>query len=212
MLKSGVAEETEAKASAESGGGGGAKPSKPKPSRRRFLKAGVVGGALLSTCSVVAFVRTRGYDLPPDREGKLVYLSPWQFIVFEHIARRIAAPDVEGDMAVPSIEDTDVVGFIDAYVAEMHPTVRRDLMRCLAYVEHIAPLGSGYISRFTRLEPDEQDKVLAGMESSGKDLLRGGFAGLKALVFMGYYRDARTWKVLAYDGPLVGRPQGGWLR
>ena len=53
---------------------------------------------------------------------------------------------------------------------------------------------------------------LAALEASSQDLLRGGFTGLKSLVFMGYYRDARTWKVLAYDGPLVGRPENGWTR
>jgi hypothetical protein len=67
------------------------------------------------------------------------------------------------------------------------------------------------MSRFTRLLPADQDKVLAAMESSDSPLLRAGFEGLKALVFMGYYRDARTWKVLAYDGPLKGRPEGGWV-
>jgi hypothetical protein len=33
--------------------------------------------------------------------------------------------------------------------------------------------------------------------------MRGGFEGLKALLFMGYYRDARTWRVIGYDGPRV---------
>ncbi|MBL8609283.1 MAG: hypothetical protein JNL38_18280 [Myxococcales bacterium] len=42
------------------------------------------------------------------------------------------------------------------------------------------------------------------------DLLRGGFAGLKSLIFMGYYRDPRTWAILGYDGPRVGRPERGW--
>jgi hypothetical protein len=48
------------------------------------------------------------------------------------------------------------------------------------------------------------------MEASDETLLRGGFAGLKSLVFMGYYRDPRTWKILGYAGPWVGRPERGW--
>jgi len=30
-------------------------------------------------------------------------------------------------------------------------------------------------------------------------------------VMMGYYRDPRTWGVLGYDGPLMNRPEGGWV-
>jgi hypothetical protein len=48
------------------------------------------------------------------------------------------------------------------------------------------------------------------VQDSGSDLLRAGCEGLKSLVFLGYYRDPRTWTILGYDGPLVGRPAGGW--
>ena len=178
-----------------------------RTSRRRFLA--IAGGALFATGSLVAFVRTRGYDVSAERASKLVALAPWQLIVVEHVARRIAAPDREG---VPTADDVDVAGFVDAYVGHMHPSLRRDLLRLLAYVEHLAPIASGLSSRFSRLTPAEQDKVLGALESSSQDLLRGGFDGLKSLVFMGYYRDARTWAIAGYDGPLVNRPPGGWTR
>ena len=171
------------------------------------MKAGIVGGLLVFTGSLLAFVRTRGYDVAAERASKLEALSPWQLVVVEHVARRIAAPDREG---VPTTDDTDVAGFIDTYVARMDPSLRRDLLRLLAYVEHLAPVASGFSSRFTRLGAGDQDKVLSALESSSQDLLRGGFDGLKSLVFMGYYRDARTWTILGYDGPLVNRPSGGW--
>jgi hypothetical protein len=80
----------------------------------------------------------------------------------------------------------------------------------MAYLEHVAPLAVGLVSRFTALSPAAQDRVLASLERSPYDLLRAGFDGLKALVFMGYYRDARTWGIVGYDGPLVRRPEGGW--
>jgi hypothetical protein len=183
-----------------------------KVPRRRFLKAGVGAAVLVATGGVAALVRTRGYDLPPERVSKLVYLAPWQVIVLEHVARRIAAPDRPGDASIPSADDVDVVGFLDGYIARMRDKVRRDIGRLLAYVEHVAPIRIGLWTRFSRLGPVDQDRVLADLEASGEDLLRGGFDGLKSLVFMGYYRDARTWKILGYDGPLVGRPAQGWQR
>ena len=172
-----------------------------------MLQAGVAA-ALVAGGSAVAFVRTRGYELPGDRT--LAAFTPWQFIVVEHAARRITAPDRPLDPAIPHADELDVAGFVDGWVARMDAHVRRDLGRFLGYVEHLAPVGAGFASRFTRLAPADQDAVLASVESSSTDLLRAGFDGLRSLVFMGYYRDARTWGIVRYDGPLVGRPAGGW--
>jgi hypothetical protein len=159
----------------------------------------------------VAAVRTRGYAVAPEVLAKLEALSPWQYVVVQSVARRIAAPDRDHP-SVPTTDDTDVAGFVDGYVARMPAPLRRDLLRALAFVEHLAPLGAGCVSRFTRLGPVDQDRVLASLESSSQDLLRGAFDGLKSLVFMGYYRDPRTWRILAYDGPRVNRPDEGWWR
>jgi hypothetical protein len=138
-------------------------------------------------------------------------MSAWQWNVVEQAARRISAPDSgRGGAPTPSADDVDVTGFVDVWVSKMPAQVRRDLGRFLAYLEHVAPLAAGHVSRFTRLETDAQDRVLASVEASPYDLLRAGFDGLKSLVFIGYYRDPRTWTIVGYDGPLVGRPEGGW--
>jgi hypothetical protein len=171
-----------------------------------------VGLALVALASGVAVGRTGGYPSPPGR--KLLWMSAWQWQVVEQAARRITAPDAAGQgpgaASAPTSDETDVAGFFDAWVSRMPERLRRDLGRFLAYLEHVAPLAAGHASRFTRLAPDAQDAVLASVEASRHDLLRAGFDGLKSLVFIGYYRDVRTWKVVGYDGPLVGRPEGGW--
>ena len=157
---------------------------------------------------VVLALRTRGYDAAAGRER--TWFASWQWAVVEHAARRITAPDEPGDSRIPTADDVDVAGFADAWVGRMNARVARDFGRFLAYLEHVAPLGCGFASRFTRLAPAAQDHVLASVQDSRSDLLRAGFEGLKALVFFGYYRDSRTWTILGYDGPLVGRPAGGW--
>jgi len=164
--------------------------------------------AVVLAGGAVAVVRTRGYGVGPG--VRLVGMPAWQFVVVEHAARRIAAPDREGDASIPSPDDLGVATFVDAWVARMPSPMQRDLGRFLAYLEHVAPLGTGFASRFTRLAPEAQDRVLEGVENSSHDLLRAGFDGLKSLVFIGYYRDARTWGLVGYDGPLVGRPPQGW--
>ncbi len=170
-----------------------------------------IGGALLALGAAMAgAARMGGYQVQPGR--RLVALSPWQFVVMQHAARRIAARDPEGEAngTTPSADDVDAAGFVDGWLPRMSPGVRRDFGRFLAYLEHLAPLRVGYASRFTRLGPEAQDRVLGATEASSSDLLRAGFDGMKSLVLMGYYRDARAWSVVGYDGPLVGRPPSGW--
>jgi hypothetical protein len=179
----------------------------PRPSRRSLLRAGI-GFALLFAGGALAVARTSGYRAASGR--KLLWMTAWQLEVVEHAARRISAPDRPADGTAPSADALDVAGFVDAWVSRMPARVRRDLGRFLAYLEHVAPLGAGFGARFTRLAPAAQDDVLRSVERSAHALLRAGFDGLKSLVFIGYYRDPRTWALLGYDGPLVGRPQGGW--
>jgi hypothetical protein len=185
--------------------------AEPKLPRRSVVQATIAGVALSFCGAVTAVWRMHGYDVDPAR--RLAFFSPWQMTVLEHAARRIAASDADDPQshgpAAPSPDDVDVAGYIDA-AARMHPALSRDLSRLIGYLEQAAPIGCGYLSRFTRLAPAEQDRVLASLESSSHDVLRGGFEGLKALTFMGYYRSPRTWAVIGYDGPLLRRPPRGW--
>jgi hypothetical protein len=176
----------------------------PTTGRRRFLERAIAGAALLAIGGAVAWLRTRGYDVPKERAEKLAVLAPWQLVVVEHAARRICASD-GGKPAPPSADEVDVAGFVDAYIARLPEATRTDLLRLLGYLEHLAPAAVGYSSRFTKLAPADQDRVLGGLEASSKDLLRAGFAGLKAAVFMGYYRDPRAWAVAGYEGPWLKR-------
>ena len=90
--------------------------------------------------------------------------------------------------------------------------MRKDVLRFLGFVEQLAPLRSGYLRRFTDLSPLEQDRVLGALESSSIGPLRAGFEALKGLVMLGYYRDARTFGVIGYRGPLVTPVEGHLIR
>lgn len=166
--------------------------------RRKVLKAALGLGVLGALGSVVGVVRTRGYDAGGRT---LASLSPWQYVVVQHLARRVCAADEPG---VVGPDETEVAGFVDGYVATMPARMRRDLGRFLGVIEQLAPIGLGLSSRFTRLSGGDQDRVLRALETHSNELLRGGFEGLKALLFMGYWRDPRTWTLIGYEGPRVG--------
>jgi len=163
-------------------------------SRRKLL----VAGGLLALGGVVALVRSTGYVVPDGT--KLTSLEPWQWLVVRDLARRVCAADAPN---VVNPDSVDVAGFVDGYAAKMPPKQRRDLFRFLRFVEQLAPAAKGHASRFTRLAPEDQDSVLESLESNSNDLLRGGFDAVKSLLFMGYYRDPRTWTILGYEGPRV---------
>lgn len=128
-------------------------------------------------------------------------------MVVAAVARRI----VDADAAdAPSPDAVDVAGFVDTYVATMPSGLRDDVSGLLGVVEHLAPLRAGHRRRFTSLSPEAQDTALAWLERA-EGLFAGAFDGLRALVFMGYYRDPRTWPLLGYEGPTIpwsGRPGG----
>lgn len=166
------------------------------------MRRAVVFGALGVVSGGVALVRTGGYALDGARAARLAVLAPWQYVVVQHVARRIVASDDPSDM--PTADDANVADFVDRYLARMRPPLRRDLVRMLGLVEHLAPLAAGHARRFTALASADQDAVLRSLEASRSDLLRAGFDGLKSLVMMGYWRDPRTWRAIGYPGPLVG--------
>jgi len=180
--------------------------SASKGGRRRFLRVGLVGGAALAVGGVLAW-HTRGYEVPAETARALRALGPKEFLVVRALAARIVRPDAP-DM--PSPDDVGVAAFVDGLVARLDAANRSDLLRLLHIVEHVMPPASGYASRFTQLPGPAQDAVLTSMMTSRVPLLRGAFEALKSLCVMGYFRDARSWAGIGYDGPLAGRPAGGW--
>jgi hypothetical protein len=152
--------------------------------RRRII----LGTMLAAVSGAVGLVRSSGYE------------GAWTTVVIQHLARRVCAADRSG---VVTPDEVGVTAFVESYIAELPARLQRDFRRFLRFVEQVAPFGAGFASRFTKLDPGDQDKVLASLEAHGNELIRGGFDAVKAALFMGYYRDPRTWSILGYDGPKV---------
>lgn len=185
---------------------GSAGPPKA-PSRRRFLRLGIGGATVLGLGGLFAW-HTSGYELPDVDTRALVALSPKEYLVAEAVAARMLRADGPG---WPDPREVGVAHAIDRAVARLDDANRTDLKRLLHLLEHGLPISVGKASRFTRLSGDDQDAVLASMESSSVLLLRGAFDGLKSLCALAYFSDERTWGPIGYDGPLVARPVEGWV-
>lgn len=152
--------------------------------------------------TTAAFVgrQLSGYTLDPITAGQLRVLSPKEYLILQAAARRIVRPDGEG---APSADQVEVALGVDAYLARLPASVQREVRQLLQLWEHGALLFDLRPGRFSKLGPRAQDVTLAAWERSSLVLRRRAFQALRTLVFLGYYRDARTWPQLGYPGPMV---------
>jgi len=158
---------------------------------RRRLLAYSSAAALLLVAGLGA-IRASGYRVSADVAASLRVLRAWHYVVVEAVGSRIMTP-----------LRSSPGRFVDEYCMGLHPDDRRDLLRFLGYIEHVAPLALGHARRFSSLSPAGQDDVLSALETSSLEDVRAGFQALKALVMMECYRRPESWAGIGYDGPVV---------
>jgi hypothetical protein len=94
-------------------------------------------------------------------------------------------------------------GIMDEALQGRPPAVRRQFAAFLGILRW-APLAR-YGTPLENLRADRQDAVLRWFEDCPVSLLRKGFWGLKAMVFMGYYGQPETNKLVGYAPEFDGR-------
>ena len=168
--------------------------------RRRFLRVGLFGTVLLGAAAIVGrnlsgYAWPRGVPLPTT-------MSPKEILVLAAAVERLVAPD-EPD--APPADALGIARWLDGYLAGMDATVRRDISALLQLLEHGSSLFRFGATRFSHMSAAERDRTLEDWSTSSLDVRRQGFQGLRALAFLGYYRDDRTFAMLGYPGPMVPR-------
>ena len=171
--------------------------------RRRFLKRGLVGGALLAVAGAVPLaLRSTRLGAPPRRP--LALLTPDEHAVLAAVAARMVPGD-GADARWPSALAVDCAGKIDALMARVHPEVGADFRKLLHLFEN-ALFGlviAGSPRPFTRATPAEQDARLEAWRDSRVTLVRSGYLALKRLTQAAYYSSPEVYPLLGYPGPPV---------
>ena len=168
--------------------------------RRSFLRVGLAGGALLTLSAIVGRSLT-GYSLPPGTPRPRT-LSEKELLVLAAAVARLVAPD--GPDAPPA-DPLALALWLDGHLATMDAAIVADVRALLHFVEHGGPLFRLRATRFTRMGAAEQDATLDAFADSPLALRRQGLQGLRALAFLAYYRDDRTFALLGYPGPMIAR-------
>jgi hypothetical protein len=94
-------------------------------------------------------------------------------------------------------------GIIDTALLDRPPEVRQQFKTFLGLLRW-APVFR-YGSPLEKLRSEKQDAVLRWFEDCPVGLLRKGFWGLKAMVFMGYYGQPETNELVGYAPDFDGR-------
>ena len=115
------------------------------------------------------------------------------------VAARIVPETTELDAAGLS----RFFGIIDEALQDRPVSVRRQFGIFLGVLRWV-PLAR-YGSPLDKLQAERQDAVLRWFEDCPVSLLRKGFWGLKAMVFMGYYGQPETNQAVGYAPEVDGK-------
>jgi hypothetical protein len=116
-------------------------------------------------------------------------------LVAASITPEVAALDDDGRARMNAIVDTALLD---------RDAATRSQLGTFLDVIRLAPVVR-FGRTFDGLDRDRRDRVLRWFESCPVSLLRKGFWGLKALVFMGYYGQPENWKEIGYAPDFDGR-------
>lgn len=166
--------------------------------RRRFLKLGVISGALFATGGVgLAWFRV-GYHLEPGESP--IALTTKELCVVRAIVRALFPAD--GDL--PSGESLGLVMRVDEEVWAADREVATDLAWGLQLLEH-APRMYGMSGRLTGMSAADADAYLRKVLLGSNETLRQVAIAIRQLVTLLYYANAATWKAIGYDGPFISQ-------
>ncbi|MDP3279237.1 MAG: FAD-dependent oxidoreductase [Deltaproteobacteria bacterium] len=170
-------------------------------SRRQSIALSLVGPPLAALAALALRHRgDPGETLDPAIRQSLRALTPTEFVVLRAAVARLCRSAQAG---FPTATEVGVAQFAEGFFRDLPSRDLQDIKLLLAVIQHALPPMAGSSLPFTSAPPAAQDRVLALMETAPSGLLRSGFAALKQISALGFFRDERTWAAIGYEGPRV---------
>ena len=163
--------------------------------RRRFLwLAAIAGGSTALTLRLGCY---------PDADWEGHHLARWEAHVVAAIALALI-PDEPGQWPSEAPTPMEVAAHVDRYLRGFPRPMLREIRAMFAFLEQ-GTLAGCQFRRITRLDPADARTFLDRLRQQG-GLFRQAFQGIRALIYVGYYQDDRTWSAIGYPGPQFDRP------
>lgn len=102
---------------------------------------------------------------------------------------------------VSEIPGMDLAQKIDATLSGVSKSLAGEFKLLLLVFEYGAPLLGLCLKTFTRMNPEEKDRYLAGWERSQLAFKRMGFQALKRSALGAFYGSEESWPGIGYRGP-----------
>ncbi len=163
--------------------------------RRTVLKAGLIGGAVLTFGGVGLALRGSRHVEP---KTPLRALSPREFATIAAVADRM----FEGE-GLPSARDLAVAEGVDALLATMHPETVGEIRQVLALLENALAglVMDGRFTTFSGSSPEVQRRVLRGWATSRWPTLRTAYRALHGLCLGVAWSHPELHAFAGYPGP-----------
>lgn len=168
-------------------------------SRRRFIARSAGLTAILAFGNFACGSREEAYRAMLGPEDRPQNLALREYAVLSAAAKRM----IPAEAPHPGAERLGVARRIDRELGFHSREFADDVVSALRLIEW-SPLVT-HLARFTRLDGERQDEVLASMAGSRFAARRTAFQGIKALVMFFHYTQERAWLATSYDGPWVPR-------
>ena len=163
-------------------------------SRRTFM--------WLTGAGLAGVLTTRRFGCYPSDDFDGAVMARWEAHTMA-AAAMVLIPDVPGEWPEKGPSAMEVAQNVDAYLRGMPRPMRREIRGLFGLIEH-GTLLSRRIRRFSRLSAEKRHDVLTRLRDRG-GMFALAIEGLRALCYVGWYQDDRTWEAIGYSGPLMER-------
>ncbi len=169
-----------------------------KIDRRKFIKKGLIGGALLAVGggTGLALRRTRLAFTPHE---PLKFLTEEEFAICAAFAERI----IPGGANHPPASELRVAEKCDAVMARSDSVTKKEFKQLLGLFDNaLAAFFFDFrFTPFTQLDPEDQDRAIDQWRRSRITLRRTGYQALKRLACACYYGSPEAYAGTGYKIP-----------